>query len=134
MSSEYKKSTQSQQEKHSASVESNDNKRWKRYQRCYVEHSRSSCPWKESICYRCGEKGHLKSVCKSKNILKKPFSRISSSNQVGTVFSCLNKSSPKNEDFGSNLYQRVGKQIYVIKSLHQWKTGFVSMGHCGQSE
>ena len=130
MSSEYKKSTQSRkQEKHSASVESSNNKRWKRCQKCYVEHSRNSCPWKESICHRCGKKGQLKSVCKLKNILKKPFFRTSSSNQVGTVFFCSNKSSLKNENFGSNLYQRVGKQIWLKVCINgkqvscQWDIG-----------
>ena len=124
MSSEYKKSTQSRkQEKHSASVESNDNKRWKRCQKCYVEHSRNSCPWKESICHRCGKKGHLKSVCKSKNHFP-----VQAQTTKLELFSIVQTSrAQKMKIF--NLYQRVGKQIWLKVCINgkqvscQWDTG-----------
>jgi len=49
--------------------------KWKSYSQCFVKHERKNCPFKQSTCHKCGKKGHIKPVCRTK----------SSADEVNTV-------------------------------------------------
>ena len=125
MSATYKKSTAN-----SAKKQNFSKNLWKRCTDCYVKHKRTECPFKDFLCHKCGRKGHLKAVCKSKYIAEQPHSSKTNEiyDQVGSVFSCSRPPENANEQI-ANVFQRIGKQIWLksetngIDMQYQWDTG-----------
>ena len=112
----------------------NHNRRseWKRCKDCYAKHEPSNCPYKTYTCHRCKKTGHLQSVCKSqvRENIPRQAKKAEDQERTSSVFTC---SSPGNEptdlEFSSNIYQRVGKQIWIDAEINgmaikcQWDSG-----------
>ena len=69
MSAMYKKSTAK-----SAKKQNFSKNLWKRCTDCYVKHKCTECSFKDFLCHKCGRKGHLKAVCRSKYVAEQPHS------------------------------------------------------------
>ena len=131
MSSSYKKGTRPRRVPNSRPQAGKD---LRRCPKCFTEHSREKCPYKEASCFQCGKKGHLKSVCLSKPVNRQrasPLARGPNNHaQVGSVFTCLTPfQDGEKAKSSSNIFCCIGEQIFIHAQVNgkelqsQWDTG-----------
>ena len=87
---------------------------WKRCTDCCVKYKRTECSFQDFLYHKCGRKGHLKALCRSKYAAEQTHSSKTNKicEQVGSVFGCLRLSENINKQI-DNVFQRIGKQILV---------------------
>jgi len=61
---------------------------WKSCPQCFSQHTKSDCPFKRATYYKCGKKGHIKTVCKSERT-KAEFSFQQRSSKTQTQTHCV---------------------------------------------
>ena len=96
--------------------------------KCFDKHERRDCPCRDMTCFKCGKKGHVKSVCRKKEASTETSLQVMKVQEqcVGHVMLC-NQSSET--ILQKKTYYRTGSQIWVKTCINgveldfQWDTG-----------